>query len=266
MVLAQEIVGNALSEQLHKARPVKVIAATMSLRQQVEKMVAADDDWEMPATPAMVAKKTQKAIQGWSLLIMRLMWYVAVKTKETVIEKWMMEVSRSSAPASMPPPGQAVRTGKKVDHKATKAGLNHTMIGEPLTPSVARSFPMAREVCGHQPDYLVAKGNAKAYWWTCTQCGSRWERLTDQEMAKKISTLVDEEPDPKGKMDKNAKTITPKGRLAGTGYPSEIPAMHMPHQMPARVITAVEEETPQLAHTKMRRGRSTDVVMTPDPR
>jgi len=266
----------------------------MSLRRQVEEMVEADDGWEMPPTPAMLAKRTARAVQGWYLLIMRLMWYVAIRTKETVLAKWQNEQGKVTATTTSQSNKMPAAAAKK-DHKATEKGKKANMMGKPLTPS-ARNFPVARVTCKHEPEFLQAKGNKSSYWWTCMQCGSRWERLNEADMEKEAMVMAkQEEMTPCGKMvntDKTEKNIVPKGRLAGTGYPSEVPAMPRPasrvgtgwnpewmadlmpegQQRPEsfsissnslgsswerlgaeKQPTAVEEANPQLYHTKMMR-------------
>ena len=51
-------------------------------------------------------------------------------------------------------------------------------IGQPLPrPKACKDWPKEPLQCAHEEDQLRQRGSKDSYWWTCLQCGSRWQRL-----------------------------------------------------------------------------------------
>ena len=55
------------------------------------------------------------------------------------------------------------------------------IVGNPLSRSDAKRWIYDPEMCTH--DEKSIHGNGKALWFTCTRCGSRWERLSVEQWA-----------------------------------------------------------------------------------
>ena len=76
-------------------------------------------------------------------------------------------------------------SGRKLEHKKTK--MTARANGRPLPRSVTKGYQLSPEDCNHPK--LIARGSASLKWMTCTNCGSRWERL--DRVGEQRSTEVD---------------------------------------------------------------------------
>ena len=55
-------------------------------------------------------------------------------------------------------------------------------IGQPLSRSVAcKTWHAEPAACAHSDDKLRQRAGRGHFWWTCLDCGSRWERLEAQQ-------------------------------------------------------------------------------------
>ena len=66
------------------------------------------------------------------------------------------------------------KSKKRYDAKASNKEAVHK--GEPLSRSTTSGWIYDPDMCLHS--HLEPRGNKYSLWFTCTKCGSRWERLT----------------------------------------------------------------------------------------
>ena len=156
----------------------------MSLRQQVEEMVrkdAEDEEWEIPLTQAQEAKRQTKILSGWSRMVMRTIFMWVAALKESVQERW---IAAQPAPPALEMEAPKAKPRKTKGGGQTEKGRMKVVIGLPLPKSIVREYAVDPTVCPHPTPAMVAGGGrGDNYWWTCKHCGSRWQRLSEEEAA-----------------------------------------------------------------------------------
>ena len=133
-------------------------------------MIAAEDAPLIP-TPQQIITKKVKYLAAWKRMAGRQLFIYQGLLGSTVVENWM----QNDTP---PEPRVAKQKARpKKNHRSTAQGRNLTGVGHRLSNSVARNWPMDTRTCSHPMTQMVACGNASAYWWTCHNCGARWNRV-----------------------------------------------------------------------------------------
>jgi len=146
-------------------------------------------------------------VKAWQRIVLRLFMFIDQMVKNTVLDSWMQE---RTVPAPVTPPSllSGGQRSKKDSHKATAAGKLRTQ-EKPMNGS----FPNDRTTCSHKKELLVAGGGrGPSYWWHCKGCGSRWERVTEQE-AQAIFIGDPEDPNSSSLRPATATPIRPSGQI-----------------------------------------------------
>ena len=115
-------------------------------------------------------------------------------------------------------------------------------IGQPFPRSKAcKAWPKEPLDCAHEEDQLRQRGSKDSFWWTCLQCGRRWQRVEwepDQEINQHWSGLFRGIP-----------------RFSGNGKNPDLLQSRVPKSTP---ITEVEAKSDNL-------GRQEETVIPTDP-
>lgn len=86
-------------------------------------------------------------------------------------------------------------TMKKQTTKNVSQQVVRQRIGKPLTRSKAqKNWGHEPDVCPHVQEYLRHRAGRGHFWWTCLQCGSRWERHQLEETTVGSSSSSHEKP------------------------------------------------------------------------
>ena len=101
-----------------------------------------------------------------------------------------------------------------------KARMIRRGIGQPLSRSVAcKTWHAEPAVCAHSDDKLRQRAGRGHFWWTCLDCGSRWERLEAQQ-DRQINA-----PSSSSHADEAAgSTVTVVNTSSKVAYPKILPA------------------------------------------
>ena len=159
---------------------------------------------------------TQRALATWKRMAQTILLMLATARQQMVVDQL---VKKNNEPELNPPSSST--SSFKGQKKAKDAPVNQGL-GKPLTRSKAHAkFNKEPSECNRRSDALRCRANSKATWWTCTDCGSRWQRPEeDPSSTATTSFQVDE----KAKKVKNAQgqefpkfLPAPRGRL-GQGY------------------------------------------------
>ena len=131
-------------------------------------------------------------------------------------------------------------------------------IGQPLPrPKACKDWPKEPLQCAHEEDQLRQRGSKDSYWWTCLQCGSRWQRL-EWEPDHEISAGAASSGDFRGSTA--AEVIQTASKVP---YPSRLPP---PRSRPDLTTLVVEEKANAAAQgpvdpTVPHQGRMTPAVL-----
>ena len=72
---------------------------------------------------------------------------------------------------------------RKASNKKGKSAFKPVHRGDELAASKSvrgKPFPRDPKDCQHPPDAMEERANANLAWWTCSLCGSRWERTSER--------------------------------------------------------------------------------------
>ncbi|CAE7204904.1 unnamed protein product, partial [Symbiodinium pilosum] len=150
---------------------------------------------------------TQRALATWKRMAQTILLMLATARQQMVVDQL---VKKNNEPELNPPSSST--SSFKGQKKAKDAPVNQGL-GKPLTRSKAHAkFNKEPSECNRRSDALRCRANSKATWWTCTDCGSRWQRPEeDPSSTATTSFQVDE----KAKKVKNAQ---------GQEFPKFLPA------------------------------------------
>ena len=145
--------------------------------------------------------REQRACQAWKRMIITILMLLR-NTRQEMLMEYLTQ--RIPEPEETKPLENKRKKNKGLDPEAkVRVG-----IGKPLSRSVAeKEWNYAVEDCERDPDYLTHRAGRGHFWFTCLQCGARWERLETSQSSSSTSLVV--EP-VKGKHSKQA-------------YPKEVP-------------------------------------------
>ncbi|CAE7937667.1 GIP [Symbiodinium sp. KB8] len=138
-----------------------------SLRQRADRLVANENKLSegLPKKRMGVAKVEA----AWKRLTVRILVMLATARQQMVVDEfYVTEEPKEKASSSHE---------AKPKRRANKNSQINQGIGQPLARSKAhKTFAVEPQSCQHPPDKLRCRANAISQWWTCTLCGSRWQR------------------------------------------------------------------------------------------
>jgi len=151
-----------------------------------------DSPWEDVVPPVTAQQRLNRVVLRYTRVVRRLLWAVAVGAKTRVLRSWQRQAIADDQRESQlqDPP-----TCKKAAAKKKPRRDDLSFVGKPMPPT-NRAFPISRDWCNHltdqkgltspsNPSLLQANGGRAGtrliYWWTCAGCGSRWQRISEEE-------------------------------------------------------------------------------------
>lgn len=173
-----------------------------------------------------------------------------------------------------------------VEQKPQKSDV-HTIrrgIGKPLSRSTTcTNWPSQPLECAHVADRLRQRGTKGCFWWTCLDCGSRWERVewqadaevnmnlpqSSQTMVRSSTLEVNTHskvpypqllPPPKSRSDLPClsleEMVAVKKSTENVGSPSKRLQMYLKNQKSTRKASEVKKESEVEPTLVERRGRA----------
>ena len=139
-------------------------------------------------------------------------------------------------------------------------------------PKAHAKFNKEPSECNHRSDALRCRANSKATWWTCADCGSRWQRPREDpsttassnfqvdEQAKKVKNAQGQEfpkflPAPRGRLNQGYRQV----ELDVRGKPK---TLVQTHQQPPP-ITPEASSTPPATRANLRTAAPAPVDTSP---
>ena len=142
-----------------------------SLRQRADQLVAN----EMRRNEILPKKKlgTAKVEMAWKRITARILMMLATARQQMVVDEFYLQDQIEDNQKE-----KASSSHQTTQKPRTKKTTNVSQgIGQPLARSKAhKTFALEPSACQHPPDKLRCRANSVSQWWTCTLCGSRWQR------------------------------------------------------------------------------------------
>ena len=188
--------------------------------------------------PEPQQKPKQNKLLGWRRVVLALLTLMATTRSEMVME-YLISKRGTMATEDMEEKKKDL-TGRKKKDPDSKI---RQAIGKPLNRSQSQK-KWNREVssCAHEEEYLRHRAGKGHFWYTCLQCGGRWERL---ETTSSSSTQV--------------------VQTTESNYPTYLPPPRSRPDLPTQKVTVINEaqsmsageQLPLTNHLKAR-GRTSD--------
>ncbi|CAE6964999.1 GIP [Symbiodinium sp. CCMP2592] len=161
-----------------------------------ERMISRAAKWILNSNsrPDLPKKKLgiAKIEAAWRRITFRILMMLATARQQMVVDEFYLndELKEEQKAAS-----NELRNAKDKKKTAKSEHINQG-IGQPLSRSKAhKTFALEPSACQHPPDKLRCRANANSQWWTCTLCGSRWQRNDMVETIKeKLPATSENEP------------------------------------------------------------------------
>ena len=119
---------------------------------------------------------TLRCEAAWKRVVQRVMIILATARQQMVVDSMVM----SADTEKLQPSSSSSFKGEAKAKKPKDAHIDQG-IGKPLSRSKAhKTFAKEPQDCNHPPDKLRCRANAQFQWWTCTLCGNRWERTSEE--------------------------------------------------------------------------------------
>ncbi|CAJ1455174.1 unnamed protein product, partial [Effrenium voratum] len=162
-------------------------SAMASLKDRINKMVHAKDP-TVPKEP-----NPQRAKNAWRRMTLAIFTLIKAATDQLVVDYLVKSRKVEEELGAVSQTTMKKQTTKNVSQQVVRQG-----IGKPLTRSKAqKNWVHEPDVCPHVQEYLRHRAGRGYFWWTCLQCGSRWERNQLEETtagSSSSSHLVVEKP------------------------------------------------------------------------
>ena len=152
----------------------------MSLRARLE--AEAGEEWEFPEveSEAQAAARATRSQSRWRRLVRRLYYFQRTFAQHSVLNLWMaIGMQTETAPEEEAPPTIRPRANKKPSARHPHRD-DLVFMSYPLPRSTARKHDVEPNRCQRPVEKIRARGGM-TYWWTCEDCGSRWERTAAPE-------------------------------------------------------------------------------------
>ncbi|CAK8993884.1 unnamed protein product [Durusdinium trenchii] len=123
---------------------------------------------------------TQQRVNAWQRMVRMILWMIGNANVEYAANYLMTRHSISELQHEADEREKARLELER--QKAQKARMIRRGIGQPLSRSVAcKTWHAEPAACAHSDDKLRQRAGRGHFWWTCLDCGSRWERLEAQQ-------------------------------------------------------------------------------------
>ena len=175
------------------------------------------------------SSRPKDSVNPWRRLVLALMMLLSTTRSEMVME--YLITKRGTMAIEDLEEKKKDLTGRKKKDPDTKIRQG---IGKPLNRSQAHK-KLNREIeeCSHEEEYMRHRAGKGHYWYTCLQCGGRWERL---ETTSSSSTQV--------------------VQTTQSNYPTYLPPPRSRPDLPTHKVTVINEAQSMLAGEQMPLQRS----------
>ena len=169
----------------------RLLSAMRKLVARLTKEALEEEKREQEAAPTeKVGRVTTRGIKqwlwSWRSWVLRVMWAVKaaiVGMVMTLLEKRVEMVTMNREIL------MSQQTGEKpTKNKQPKKTIMSGGVGKELGRSQSSTATKNANDCKHTS--LKARGNAHTLWWTCVDCGQRWERTDDAMYQKEAATRL----------------------------------------------------------------------------
>ena len=127
---------------------------------------------------------SQKTLAMWKRLTRAILLMLATARSQMAVDYLTKRGEEQKDPPSSST--AAFPRAKKGKEEPINQGL-----GKPFRRFKAQNkFAKEPEGCNHRPDALRCRANSKATWWTCLDCGSRWQRPQEDPKKTPSTTFV----------------------------------------------------------------------------
>ena len=147
---------------------------------------SSSEGWE-DLNPKQTAKAREaRTLRRWTLLLRRIFYAFTVSNMWKVLKTWQKVSLEDGTPEATL---HEDKTKKKAPPAAPKPRRDDLCyVGAPMAPT-SRPYGIPRATCTHESpekkSLLSACGGRAGvtviYWWTCSGCGSRWNRVSEEQ-------------------------------------------------------------------------------------
>ena len=125
----------------------------------------------------------QRSVWRWHRLFSRLRFLLISMARSAVLDYWQQSTLTDQELPHQAPPSSRGFSSRRLPRRDDLSS-----IGRPLEPSRVGGYRVSPDQCTHPLERMKARGGAAAqggrlYWWTCADCGNRWERISAEESA-----------------------------------------------------------------------------------
>ncbi|CAL1150714.1 unnamed protein product, partial [Cladocopium goreaui] len=219
-----------------------------AMQKRVTQWLLAQNE-DMPDPVPKKKSPPEKLMQAWRRMVLAtIRLYLEVMLQS--VTDYLTSRNRGTM-AKLP---KAKKDKSLVPAESKKTAKVRRGIGQPLPRSKAcKSWPKEPLDCAHEESQLRQRGSKDSFWWTCLQCGSRWQRV-EWEPDMELNAGAASSGEYRGSA--GTEKIQTSSKVA---YPSRLPP---PRSRPNLTTLVVEEETvvrtdPLMAHE----GRMTPAPM-----
>ena len=143
-----------------------------AMQKRVTQWLLAQNE-DMPDPVPKKKSPPEKLVQAWRRMVLAtIRLYLEVMLQS--VTDYLTSRNRGTM-AKLP---KAKKDKSLVPAESKKTAKVRRGIGQPLPRSKAcKSWPKEPLDCAHEESQLRQRGSKDSFWWTCLQCGSRWQRV-----------------------------------------------------------------------------------------
>ena len=140
---------------------------------------SSESDREFTIQHLTTEEKAKRAARNLERLTRRVLFFHLVMVQKKVLTHWEQIAAES----------QTVRNqiaAESTTARKTRPRMppRHDLcfVGSPVPPT-SKQYPVSRSVCNHEGMLMATGGRSsqgKFWTWTCSGCGSRWNRVTEE--------------------------------------------------------------------------------------
>lgn len=182
----------------------------------------AREDEEDLQTPKPRCMGQAKTLSAWHRLALKIVTLIIHSTRQSAMDYLLNKSKTPVAKAkSTSTPKKETKT-KQVGDGKVRRGL-----GQELPRSKAnKTWAQEPTTCAHDEDKLRMRAGRGQHWWTCLDCGARWQRL-EWEMDKALNTGASSSQDAPTPVEQEIVSYAknPPRTLPGPRHRPEVPAL-----------------------------------------
>ncbi|CAK9108665.1 Copia protein [Durusdinium trenchii] len=210
---------NLLSRFRIKVRLKCLLEPTMINRLTQWRAREDEEDLQTPKPRCMGQAKT---LSAWHRLALKIVTLIIHSTRQSAMDYLLNKSKTPVAKAkSTSTPKKETKT-KQVGDGKVRRGL-----GQELPRSKAnKTWAQEPTTCAHDEDKLRMRAGRGQHWWTCLDCGARWQRL-EWEMDKALNTGASSSQDAPTPVEQEIVSYAknPPRTLPGPRHRPEVPAL-----------------------------------------